>query len=262
MKDINIIRTSNRSADVYIDGERQRNIRKVEIWLDPIERSMKFRIETGMDDGHTYAQVFTDFTLHYGDRPYEVSNDCTHVHGSSTPDERIREAWGSDANFDPSIHPVAGEEPDAFDCEHAHAARTCGCGFCRALNRESAKGNSGGYQYSARVPFNFYDAMFDGGNVSKTTRTLIDQLRKRDAKGREKYGTSLDRKDLSLVDWLQHQTEELLDGAGYAQAAKREAERLLEIKKLAHELMNSLQPKDCSDYVRDIGRRLHQALLP
>lgn len=187
-------------------------------------------------------------------------NDCPPV--SETPDERIREAWGVDANFDPSIHPVAGEEPDAFDCEHAYAARTCGCGFCRALNRESAKGNSGGYQYSARVPFNFYDAMFDGGNVSKTTRTLIDQLRKRDAKGREKYGTSLDRKDLPLVDWLQHQTEELLDGAGYAQAAKREAERLLEIKKLAHELMNSLQPKDCSDYVRDIGRRLHQALLP
>lgn len=23
--------------------------------------------------------------------------------------------------------------PDAFDCEHAHAARTCGCGFCKAL---------------------------------------------------------------------------------------------------------------------------------
>jgi hypothetical protein len=101
-----------------------------------------------------------------------------------------------------------------------------------------------------------------GEPVCATTFYLMGLLQQRDAKGRQKYGTTLDRKDLSLVDWLQHQTEELLDGAGYAQAAKREAERLLEIKKLAHELLNSLEPKDCSDYVRDIARRLHQALLP
>ena len=59
--------------------------------------------------------------------------------------------------------------------------------------------------------------------VSATTQALIDLLRERDAAGRAKYGTTLDRTDLSRADWLQHLSEELLDGAGYALAAKREA---------------------------------------
>ena len=78
-------------------------------------------------------------------------------------------------------------------------------------------------------------------NVSQTTSQLIRQLAERDAHGKAKYGTSLDRTDLSLVDWLQHQTEELLDGAGYAQAAKREAERLLRIEEPLRKLIDHLQ---------------------
>ena len=59
--------------------------------------------------------------------------------------------------------------------------------------------------------------------VSEVTRQLIE----RDAHGQRKYGTSLDRTDLTLGDWLQHQAEELMDGAGYALAAKREYEKLV-----------------------------------
>ena len=77
--------------------------------------------------------------------------------------------------------------------------------------------------------------------VSDTSRILIELLARRDAHGKAKYGTSLDRTDLSLVDWLQHQTEELLDGAGYAQAAKREAERLLRIEAPLRKLIEGLQ---------------------
>lgn len=62
--------------------------------------------------------------------------------------------------------------------------------------------------------------------VSNTTQELIDLITQRDRAGREKYGTSLDRADLSLAEWLQHMTEELLDGAGYAQAALREFQQL------------------------------------
>ena len=58
--------------------------------------------------------------------------------------------------------------------------------------------------------------------VSDTTYGLIQQLIERDQRGREKYGTTLDRTDLSLEDWLQHQVEENLDAAGYASAALRE----------------------------------------
>lgn len=77
--------------------------------------------------------------------------------------------------------------------------------------------------------------------VSEVTRQLIE----RDRRGRTKYGTSLDRTDLSISEWLQHMAEELLDGAGYALAAKRaveqpwvvvdEAARLLAICQNAHD---------------------------
>lgn len=62
--------------------------------------------------------------------------------------------------------------------------------------------------------------------VSRTTAALIELLQRRDAAGRAKYGVTLDRDDLSLRDWLQHQAEELLDGAGYAVAGMRGLARL------------------------------------
>ena len=57
--------------------------------------------------------------------------------------------------------------------------------------------------------------------ASDVTQTLVRQLIERDAKGRAKYGKTLDRKDLAREEWLQHLIEELLDAAGYAEAAKR-----------------------------------------
>lgn len=62
--------------------------------------------------------------------------------------------------------------------------------------------------------------------TSQTTSQLIALLRRRDAAGRAKYGTTLDRTDLTPEQWLQHMAEEMLDGAGYALAAMREIGRL------------------------------------
>jgi hypothetical protein len=64
--------------------------------------------------------------------------------------------------------------------------------------------------------------------ISDITRTLIAHLIQRDQHGRAKYGTTLDRTDLTLDDWLQHMAEELLDGAGYALAAKRTQRDLID----------------------------------
>lgn len=73
---------------------------------------------------------------------------------------------------------------------------------------------------------------------SKTTQALVDMLLQRDAAGRAKYGTTLDRTDLSHAAWLQHMVEELLDAAGYAAAAKREADiDALALRGLAAELL-------------------------
>lgn len=64
---------------------------------------------------------------------------------------------------------------------------------------------------------------------SATTQLLIEMLTQRDAHGLAKYGTTLDRTDLTPAQWLQHLTEELLDGAGYAQAMLREFRALIAI---------------------------------
>lgn len=71
--------------------------------------------------------------------------------------------------------------------------------------------------------------------VSNTTAALIGLLQQRDALGRAKYGTTLDRTDLSLRDWLQHQLEEMLDGAGYAMAAIRKLDEQHEAAQTAGE---------------------------
>ena len=57
--------------------------------------------------------------------------------------------------------------------------------------------------------------------MKPVTEHLVDELRARAAHGFDKYQQTLDRHDLSLADWLQHQKEEQLDAAGYAEAARR-----------------------------------------
>jgi len=48
---------------------------------------------------------------------------------------------------------------------------------------------------------------------------VIADLRAREARGVAKYGTTVDRTDLSLRDWLQHAYEECLDQAIYLKRA-------------------------------------------
>jgi hypothetical protein len=57
---------------------------------------------------------------------------------------------------------------------------------------------------------------------SQVTSSLVQQLLERDKHGQVKYGTSLDRADLTPEQWAQHAVEELLDGAGYLTSLQRE----------------------------------------
>ena len=45
--------------------------------------------------------------------------------------------------------------------------------------------------------------------------SVIEQFAKRSNVGVEKYGTTLDRTDLTMLDWIQHAQEELMDGILY-----------------------------------------------
>lgn len=51
--------------------------------------------------------------------------------------------------------------------------------------------------------------------MSKLLYDVIDDLLFREEKGRAEYGTTMDRKDLTEEQWLQHAYEEALDLAIY-----------------------------------------------
>ena len=43
------------------------------------------------------------------------------------------------------------------------------------------------------------------------------KLLERSQRGIEKYGVTLERDDIELLDWLNHLQEEMMDGCGYIQ---------------------------------------------
>ena len=54
------------------------------------------------------------------------------------------------------------------------------------------------------------------------TEAVVVQLRTRAEKGKEKYGTTMERDDLTLMQWLQNLQEELMDAAVYVEKLKGE----------------------------------------
>lgn len=51
---------------------------------------------------------------------------------------------------------------------------------------------------------------------------IIKEFGGRAKKGYEKYGTDMDRTDLSVADWAQHLREELMDGLVYLTRLKKD----------------------------------------
>ena len=58
--------------------------------------------------------------------------------------------------------------------------------------------------------------------MSKIEEQVIEQIRNRAAIGKNKYGHTLERNDLNLLEWLQHLQEELMDAACYVEKLKEE----------------------------------------
>lgn len=63
---------------------------------------------------------------------------------------------------------------------------------------------------------------------------IIKEFGERAKKGYNKYGTDMDRTDLSVADWAQHLREELMDGLVYLTRLKKDI-MLLEEKLKAYE---------------------------
>jgi hypothetical protein len=50
--------------------------------------------------------------------------------------------------------------------------------------------------------------------------SIIKQFEERSAMGKAKYGTDLDRTDLSLVEWIEHAKQEHMDAILYLEKIK------------------------------------------
>ena len=60
--------------------------------------------------------------------------------------------------------------------------------------------------------------------------SVINQFKQRSEAGINKYGVTLDRTDLSTLEWLQHFQEELMDATLYIQKLKTELNEKKQIK--------------------------------
>jgi len=56
----------------------------------------------------------------------------------------------------------------------------------------------------------------------KIVEQVTDKFTERSSVGFSKYGTTLERDDLSLLDWLNHLQEELMDATLYIEKLKSE----------------------------------------
>ncbi len=57
-------------------------------------------------------------------------------------------------------------------------------------------------------------------NTDSVVFSIISQFKQRADFGRQKYGTTLDRDDLSRKEWVQHAQEELMDAILYLEKLK------------------------------------------
>ena len=53
--------------------------------------------------------------------------------------------------------------------------------------------------------------------MSKFEEKVITKIRSRAEVGKKKYGTTMEREDLSLIEWLTHLQEELMDASVYVE---------------------------------------------
>ena len=62
--------------------------------------------------------------------------------------------------------------------------------------------------------------------------SVLNKFKERSEEGINKYGVTLDRKDLSPLEWLIHLQEELMDATLYNERLKKELEHLDRMNKI------------------------------
>lgn len=69
-----------------------------------------------------------------------------------------------------------------------------------------------------------YSSKYNIPNEDRYVQSVKDKYEQRSQTGIKKYNTTLERKDLNFVDWLNHLQEELMDATLYIEKLKGYAE--------------------------------------
>lgn len=84
----------------------------------------------------------------------------------------------------------------------------------------------------------YYDQIFiTRDDTDSVVFSIIEKFIKRSELGVKKYGTDLDRKDLSVLDWIRHAQEEHMDAILYLEKLKQEM-KILQTNLIKIELKN------------------------
>jgi len=64
-----------------------------------------------------------------------------------------------------------------------------------------------------------------GYHKDTVVSAIVEQFIDRSRLGMAKYGTTLDRDDLDIIDWIEHSKQEAMDFVLYLERLKRECQR-------------------------------------
>lgn len=79
--------------------------------------------------------------------------------------------------------------------------------------------------------------------------TIIGRFMDRARKGKQKYGTTLDRTDLTMTEWVQHLQDELHDAYLYSEKLKQDTEKKDKLLYLAlRELEDGLEGEELEEF--------------
>ena len=78
--------------------------------------------------------------------------------------------------------------------------------------------------------------------MSELLKQVISEFEEREKRGFKKYGTTMDRNDLSLEEWIQHLREELMDAILYLTKLKNDTQGRSNHQKENHRNDESINP--------------------
>jgi len=68
----------------------------------------------------------------------------------------------------------------------------------------------------------------EGVKEDTIVNAVVQKFLQRSEVGKKKYGVTLDREDLSTLDWITHAQEEFMDGILYLEKLKRQFSSIAE----------------------------------